>query len=59
VQYKLPGTQPQDWSSRATTSRLGDESPRVTNANEVIEEDAEVLLLETQGLTQKLLQSSL
>jgi hypothetical protein len=46
-------------SSRAMPSHLGGESPRVTNTNEVIEEDVEVLFLETQGLTQRLLQSSL
>jgi hypothetical protein len=40
-------------------SHLGGESPRVTNMNEVVEEDVEVLFLETQGLTQRLLQSSL
>jgi hypothetical protein len=35
-------------SSHAMSSCLGDESPRVTNVNEVIDEDVEVLLLKTQ-----------
>jgi hypothetical protein len=46
-------------SSWATPSHLGDESPRVTNVNEIVEEDAKVLLLETQGLLKTLLQYSL
>jgi hypothetical protein len=36
---------------RATPSHLGDESPRVTNAIEVVDEDAEVLLLGIKWLT--------
>jgi hypothetical protein len=35
-------------SSQAMPSHLGDESPRVMNANEAADEDGEVLLLETQ-----------
>jgi hypothetical protein len=35
-------------------SHLGDESPRVTNAIEVVDEDVEVLLLGIKWLTQRL-----
>jgi hypothetical protein len=35
-------------------SRLGDESPRETNEIDVVDEDAEVLLLELKGLIQRL-----
>jgi hypothetical protein len=41
-------------SSWATPSHLGDESPRVANVIEVIDEDVEVLLLEIKWLTKKL-----
>jgi hypothetical protein len=35
-------------------SHLGDESPRVTNVIEVVDEDVEVLLLGIKWLTQRL-----
>jgi hypothetical protein len=35
-------------------SHLGDESPRETNEIDVVDEDAEVLLLELKGLIQRL-----
>jgi hypothetical protein len=40
-------------------NHLGDESPRVMNVNEVIDEDAKVLFLGNQGLLKRGLQSSL
>jgi hypothetical protein len=43
-QYKLSGVSPQLWNSQTTPSRLGDESPRVTNMHEVVDE---VLLLDS------------
>jgi hypothetical protein len=46
-------------SYRVTPSCLVDESPRVKNVNEVIAEDVEVLLLETQGSLERWPQSPL
>jgi hypothetical protein len=40
----------------ATSSHLGGEFPRVTNAIKVVDEDAEVLLLGIKWLTQRLAQ---
>jgi hypothetical protein len=41
-------------SFQATPSHLRDESPRVTNAIKVVDEDVEVLLLGIKWLTQRL-----
>jgi hypothetical protein len=46
-QYKLFRISTQFWNSRTTPSRLGDESPRVTNTHEIVEEVDEVLLLDS------------
>ena len=35
----FPGSTTPSWESRATPSRLGDESPRVTSVLEVVEEE--------------------
>jgi hypothetical protein len=40
-------------------SRLGDKSPRVTNTNEIVDEDEQSALAEVSGSLKDLLQSSL